>query len=86
MTYHDLIMYSIGIVILLIGVAVLVRERAVAAAPNEDLNRDDSSDSLLEEGNQDFENDNSDGVSIPPQELLQEENPPTQQSTIPAIT
>ncbi|KAL7486936.1 hypothetical protein ACHAW6_012539 [Cyclotella cf. meneghiniana] len=64
MTWKDLIIYSVGIIILLIGVAVLVRQRVVASSPNDEtLFRDSSSDSLLEEADIE-ENENSDGLSI----------------------
>eukprot|EP00804_Cyclotella_cryptica_P011316 CCRYP_007785-RA/>CCRYP_007785-RA protein AED:0.36 eAED:0.36 QI:290/1/1/1/1/1/2/1924/358 len=64
MTWKDLIIYSVGIIILLVGVAVLVRQRAVASSPNDEtLFRDNSSDSLLE-GADIEENENSDGLSI----------------------
>ena len=59
MIWKDIIMYCVGIVILLIGVAILVRQRVAAAPRNVLLDR--SSDSLLENGME-----NSDGVSISP--------------------
>lgn len=53
-------MYCVGIIILLVGVAILVRQRVAAAPRNVLLDR--SSDSLLENGME-----NSDGgVSISP--------------------
>jgi hypothetical protein len=54
-------MYCVGIMILLIGVAVLVQQR-VAAKPPEVI-RDDSSDSLLEN---DMGGSEQEGVSITP--------------------
>ena len=72
-------MYSVGIIILLIGVAVLVRQRVVASSPNDEtLFRDSSSDSLLEEADIE-ENENSDGLSI-----REQDQPPTQQQIIDA--
>lgn len=79
MTWKDLIIYSVGIIILLIGVAVLVRQRVVASSPNDETRfRDSSSDSLLEEADIE-ENENSDGLSIreqdqPPRQILNAEN------------
>jgi hypothetical protein len=79
MTWTDLIMYSVGIIILLIGVAVLVRQRVVASSPNDEtLFRDSSSDSLLEEADIE-ENENSDGLSI-----REQDQPPTQQQILDA--
>ena len=72
-------MYSVGIIILLIGVAVLVRQRVVASSPNDEtLFRDSSSDSLLEEADIE-ENENSDGLSI-----REQDQPPTQQQILDA--
>ena len=59
MIWKDIIMYCVGIIILLVGVAILVRQRVAAAPRNVLLDR--SSDSLLENGME-----NSDGVSISP--------------------
>lgn len=60
MIWQDIIMYCVGIVILMIGVAVLVQQR-VAAKPSEVI-RDSSSDSLLENDMDTSEQ----GVSITP--------------------
>lgn len=54
-------MYCVGIVILMIGIAVLVQQR-VAAKPSE-VFRDNSSDSLLEN---DMDTSEQGGVSITP--------------------
>lgn len=61
MIWKDIIMYCVGIIILIIGVAILVQQR-VAAKPTSEVFRDSSSDSLIEN-----EMDQSEvGVSITP--------------------
>lgn len=61
MIWKDIIMYCIGIVILLIGVAVLVQQRVSATAPTNEVIRDSSSDSLLEN---DMDQSSEQGLSI----------------------